>query len=317
MSFNQSASLARFLDSDTFDFGRSDTVIGMNGLTFLDALGAAKGGNGGGGGGGKPDKPGDGGDGGDGGTGGTLLGSYTSGSQDGTGFNVTINFNGTWTEALQQAFIDAAELISDFITGDITDVRYRGNSIDDIVIEATLTDIDGAGGILGQAGPTVIRSATYLPAMGIMEFDIADAENYDMQGLFNDIVFHEMMHVIGFGTMWEMMGLVDFNEDGTQTFNGPNANLTFDVEFSSSVLLAIETEGGPGTAGGHWNEDGDDGFAFENEIMTGFIDAGNVLSNTSIAALEDMGYETIWDASDPTGATDLIDTTIFTDGLFA
>ncbi|GGF71433.1 Leishmanolysin [Mameliella alba] len=316
MSSNQSTSLGRFLDSDTFDFGRSVEVIGMNGLTFLDALGAAKGGNGGGGGGGggKPDKPGDGGDGGDGGT---LLGSYTSGSQDGTGFNVTIYFSGTWTEALQQAFIDAAELISDIVTGDITDVRYRGETIDDIVIEATLTDIDGPGLTLGQAGPTVIRTATYLPAMGIMEFDIADAANYDAQGLFNDIVFHEMMHVIGFGTMWELMGLVDVGQDGSQTFNGVNANLTFDLEFSASALLSIETEGGPGTAGGHWNEDGADGFAFENEIMTGYIDGTNYLSNTSVAALEDMGYETIWDASDPTGATDLIDTTIFTDGLFA
>ncbi|MFP6771903.1 MAG: hypothetical protein VCE74_06145 [Alphaproteobacteria bacterium] len=111
---------------------------GDSGLIFLDFTSDAKGGNGGGR---DPD----------------VLSSYLSG--DPGGYNIEINFKGSWTFDLQQAFIDASELISDIILGDIGDVRYRGGIIDDIRIDAKLSDIDGVGNILGQAGPTAIRTA--------------------------------------------------------------------------------------------------------------------------------------------------------------
>lgn len=316
--------------------GSGGSLAGRNDIGFLDAFGSAKGGNGKGGGGKDDDTDGGtgggkgGGNGGgkggkggtdggtDDGTGGTLLDSYTSGSLDGSGFNIEISFSGTWTVALQQSFLDAADLLSTIILGDITDVFYNGQVIDDVRIDATLTDIDGAGGILGQAGPTAYRTADYLPALGIMEFDIADAEDFDAIAMFNDIVFHEMVHVLGFGTMWDFMGLVTENADGTLEFNGANANLAFDAEFGAGPV-SVETDGGAGTAGGHWNEGGagdTDSFAFSNEIMTGYIDIdGNYLSNTSIAALEDMGYETVFDPNDPLGATAGLDLSIFADHM--
>lgn len=220
----------------------------------------------------------------------SVLDSYISGGDAATSFNIEIIFNGTWTVDLQQAFIDAADLISSIITGDITNVRFRKDRIDDIKIEAELVDIDGpgdeTGNILGQAGPTSARLSSNLPATAIMEFDIYDAETYDSQFLFNDIVFHEMMHSIGFGTMWDAMGLVD-DPNGDQSlllFTGANAT----AENGGSNVL-IETDGGPGTAGGHWDET-----AFTNEIMTGYIDDPNYLSTISVAAIEDMGYETIY-----------------------
>ncbi|MCX2722081.1 leishmanolysin-related zinc metalloendopeptidase [Roseibium salinum] len=287
--------------------------------------GSNGGGNGGGKGGGKNDGGTDGGTDGstDGGTGGTLLNSYTSGSADGSGFNIEISFGGTWTVALQQSFLDAADLLSTIILGDITDVYYNGAVIDDIRIDATLTDIDGTGGILGQAGPTTYRTADFLPAAGIMEFDIADAEDFDAMAMFNDIVFHEMVHVLGFGTMWDYMGLVTSNAYGTMEFNGANADLAFAFEFGADTV-SVETDGGAGTAGGHWNEGplpglaDTDGFDFGNEIMTGFINtSGNYLSNTTIAALEDMGYDTVFDPGNPLAATSGLDLSIFSDHLIA
>ena len=215
----------------------------------------------------------------------------------------------------------AADLISSIITGDIADARvpgfgiFRSNIVDDVRIDASLADIDGSGGVLGQAGPTAYRTDSLLPATGIMEFDVADAADFDAINMFNDIVFHEMMHVLGFGTLWEAMGLVTNNGNGTSDFNGANVATAYAAEFGGSGP-SIETEGGPGTAGGHWNEDGSDGYAFENEIMTGYIDVtGNYLSNTTIAALEDMGYETVFDASNPLDATAGLDLTILNDHL--
>ena len=115
--------------------------------------------------------------------------------------------------------------------------------------------------------------------------------------------------------MFDEIKVVTDNGNGTFDFNGTNVAAAYAAEFGGSGP-SIETEGGGGTAGGHWNEDGSDGFAFENEIMTGYIDVtGNYLSNTTIAALEDMGYETVFDINNPLDATSGLDMSIFTDHL--
>ena len=96
-----------------------------------DQIAAAKGSGGG--------KPGGGGDGGDP----ALHTTYTSGGDE-SGFNITINYSGTWT-AKQQAVVEwAAELISDIIVGDITDdIDPRsGNAVDDLVLSMSIGRID-------------------------------------------------------------------------------------------------------------------------------------------------------------------------------
>lgn len=237
-----------------------------------------------------------------------VLRKYTSGSSDGSGFNIEIVFRGfSWTQQLQQSFIDAAELLSDIIVGDVADAAVV-RPIDDVKIFAKISDIDGSGGILGQAGPLYYRTADYLPINGIMEFDVADADDFDAIGMFNDIVFHEMMHVLGFGTMWDNLGLVTNAANGELHFNGANAAIAYAAEGGIGALQ-IETDGGPGTAGGHWDET-----LYGNEIMTGYIDVtGNYLSNTTIASLEDLGYDTVFDPNNPLAATSGLDMTIFND----
>lgn len=274
---------------DHSDFGPAE-LTGMSGIAFTDLAFAAKGGGGGG-------KPGGGG----GGTGSdpTVLSSYTS-HGDGnasTDYNIDIAFKGSnWTSALQTAFKTAADYISAIITGDIADVFFRGKVIDDIRIDAELKTIDGEGGILGQAGPTAYRTADFLPATATMQFDVADAANFDEQLLFDDIVLHEMLHSIGFGTMWDLMGLTSGSiADGTLQFIGADAIAAYIAEFGATGAtgIPIETDFGSGTAGGHWDE-----ATFDNELMTGFIDNPNYVSGMTVAALEDMGYETLWNSGD-------------------
>ncbi|MBR9651878.1 leishmanolysin-related zinc metalloendopeptidase [Thalassovita aquimarina] len=250
--------------------------------------GSDGGGGGGGKGGGKGGKSNDGGD-----TG--LLTEYVS-SAEGSDFNIEIVFNGTWTSALQDAFVTAADFISSIILGDVADILSGPYATDDITITAELADIDGSGGILGQAGPTVYRTADYLPVAGIMQFDVADAEYFDGLALFDDIVFHEMMHTIGFGTMWDLMGLTSGSiTTGDLTFAGAMATEVYNTDFvalsgGTATGVPIEMDGGAGTAGGHWDE-----VTFGSEIMTGYINASNYLSEMSVAALEDMGYDTYLD----------------------
>jgi len=233
-----------------------------------------------------------------------TVSSYTSGL-GGLGvysdFNVEIIFEGSWTEELQQAFIVAAEYLSTIITGDVRGGRRQG--VDDIRISASLEDIDGGGGVLGQAGPTALRFFTKLPTTGIMEFDIADAEDYADLGLFDDIVLHEMIHCLGLGTIWETLGLTEGSVfAGNIIYTGENAVLAYNTEFAdiaandpnSASGVPVETDGGSGTAGGHWDDS-----TFDDELMTGYISESNYVSSMTVASLEDLGYETIWDAEDP------------------
>ncbi len=261
-------------------------------LIFLDfgasGKGGVPGGNGGGNGGGKG--------GGGGGDDPNVLSQYVSG--DDGGYNIEINFKGSWTADLQTAFITSSELISDLIVGDIADVFFRGKVIDDIRIDAKLTDIDGTGGILGQAGPTAIRTDGYLPATAIMEFDVADAAIFNTMPsgsegtLWEDIVTHEMMHTVGFGTVWTYLDLLSGGGTATPTFTGENATGVYEAAsgVTDSGGVPVEQDGGPGTRDSHWDEE-----TFGNEIMTGYINnSDNYLSDMTVASLEDLGYDTVW-----------------------
>lgn len=274
------------------DHGAPDIVVG-NLIELIDPFMSAKGGS--------PGKPTNGGsDGGatgdPGGSTGTVYDDYVAGSSDGdAGYDIWIDFKGSWTAELQQAFIDAANYLVSVIMTDIGGGGlYRGKIIDDIYITAELKAIDGAGGILGQAGPTAIWTANDLTAAGQMQFDIADAEYFLGRGLWDDIVMHEMMHVLGFGTLWDF-GSHDLVNGGEYT--GPEALAAYRdyMNDQSIAFIPVETDGGSGTAGGHWNEIladySDDPAGLGNELMTGFIDNDNWLSEFSVMVLADLGYD--------------------------
>lgn len=235
------------------------------------------------------------------------LTTYISGGPASSSYNVTIEFEGTWSIELQAAFIDAADYLSTIILGDLPDAIVDGIIIDDLSITATLEPIDGPSGTLGSAGPRDIRTdGSLLPATGAMRFDIADAPNQLALGNWETIILHEMMHAMGFGTLWSAMGLTTGSiAGGDLRFTGANATDTYQSEFAgiagadpgSLLGVPVETDGGSGTAGSHWDED-----LFNAEIMTGYVDAGGFVSVMTIAALEDMGYDTVFD--NPYSATD-------------
>jgi hypothetical protein len=244
--------------------------------------------------GGIPGPPSDGG-GDDGGADGGVLTKYHSGSLDGdAGYDIEIEFKGSgWTVDLQQAFIASADYLTTVITHDIGGgAKYRGKTIDDLYISAEVKAIDGPGGVLGQAGPTAIWSETQLPAAGIMEFDVADVSTFYDLGLWDDIVTHEMIHVLGFGSLWNY-GRHAVLVDGEQ-YTGANALEAYNRVFGSdAAFIPVETDGGSGTAGAHWDE-----AELKNELMTGYINNDNdatthddnYLSEFSVMALADLGY---------------------------
>ena len=255
----------------------TDKVVGVD-LTHIIhtsevEAAAAKGGPGGGGGGG-------------GGGGTTSFAPYTSGPATASaGFNITIEFKGSWTQEYYNIFVAAADRLTELIIGELPNVTVYGGkggpkTIDDILITAELGNIDGLYGVLGQAGPTAVRTDSSLPATATMKFDIADVNAMGLDA-FADVVLHEMAHSLGFGSIWGRLGLV---ENGL--FVGENALDEYLAMGGSGSGIPVEQDGGSGTAGSHWDEE-----RFANELMTGYIDEGeNYFTAMSAASFEDLGY---------------------------
>ena len=224
--------------------------------------------------------------GGGGGGGGSSFANYVSGPTDAhAGFNITIEFKGTsWTQAHHDIFVAAADRLTTLIIGEIADVTVVGRGgqkvVDDIHIVAELGNIDGAGGILGQAGPTAVRTSGSLPATATMKFDIADVTAMGLE-IFSEVVLHEMSHSLGFGSIWSRLGLVD-----NGLFTGDGALAEFLAMGGSGSGVPVEQDGGGGTAGSHWDEE-----TFVNELMTGYIDNGeNYFTAMTEASFADLGY---------------------------
>jgi hypothetical protein len=204
-----------------------------------------------------------------------------------------MEFKGTgWTVDLQKPFTDFANYLTTVITDDIGGGGiYRGKVIDDLYVSAEISSIDGAGGVLGQAGPSAVWTSNGLTATGQMQFDVADAANYLKAGLWTDIVAHELLHVEGFGSLWNYGSHSLVTSDGYvgaqalaayQAVTGANGQLIH----ANEQFIPVEQDGGAGTAGSHWDEQ-----ALGNELMTGYINDPNYLSEFSVMSLADLGYK--------------------------
>lgn len=175
-------------------------------------------------------------------------------------------------------------------------------TIDDVVIFVDLAAIDGVGGILGQAGPCLIRSTGRLTIVGRMTFDNADLGTMEANNTLDDVIVHEMGHVLGIGTLWtQFPGLLMDPTSGGGTdpyFTGANARAAFAAAGGGVYTgnpIPVENTGGAGTRDSHWRET-----ILRTELMTGFIStSGNPLSAISIASLQDIGYVVNLGAADP------------------
>lgn len=226
----------------------------------------------------------------------------TAPGEDRGRFNITLKFVVPPTERQEQVFNDAAARWERIIIGDVP--SFTGTipsafanfppavdgTLDDIVIEVALAPIDGPGGILGQAGPRFVRTSDYLTLSGVMFFDVADLDFLESLDLFEEVIVHEMGHVLGVGTLWNI-NRPNFNRNllegslDNPYFSGQKANVFWNAE-GGTGFLPIEADFGPGTAYGHWDEG-----TLRNELMTGFLNLGeNPLSRITAGSMRDLGY---------------------------
>jgi hypothetical protein len=216
------------------------------------------------------------------------------------------------TASQKAAFDHAAAKWESLIFGDIPDVAMSltagrcgsrspavNETIDDIVIFASIDSIDGPGNILGQAGTCAVRSGSLLPILGSMEFDSADVVVLQSTAQFDLVIEHEMGHVLGFGSIWPGLGLLVGGSTSDPHFIGTQALAAFDgiggSTYVAGAKVPVEDCCGTGTRNSHWRET-----VLGHELMTGFINTGaNPLSVLSTASMGDLGYEVNYAASDP------------------
>ncbi len=207
-----------------------------------------------------------------------------------SGYQIDLNMSGL-TATQQAIFQQAAAQWSQAIVGDLPNMTYNGRTVDDLLIDVSASSIDGAGGILGQAGPDRLRPGSRLPYHGSMQFDSADLAQMQANGTLLGVVMHEIGHVLGIGTIWQNLGLLAGAGSSNPTFIGALATAAYNASFGTHAnVVPVENSGGAGTRDGHWRES-----IFGNELMTGYVGPGLSLplSRVTIASLADLGYQVI------------------------
>jgi hypothetical protein len=223
----------------------------------------------------------------------------------GGGYEVTICWVTPVSSRLQEAIEWAGARWSRVVVGDLPAVPVNARAgecgtrspavdlvVDDLLIFAAEVDIDGPGGVLGQAGWCFTRSGG-LPVVGLMEFDAADVAALSWTSVLDDLVLHEMGHVLGIGSsLWSGL-LRDPSGPGSSLdthFVGAGAIAAFDAIGGSGYSghkVPVENTGGPGTVNAHWRES-----VFGSELMTGWLLEWekNPLSIVTVRSLADLGY---------------------------
>ena len=197
-------------------------------------------------------------------------------------FDINVIFGGGLSPSQQAVFTQAENTWESLVPG-----YQAGISITSLDITASGIAIDGPGGILGQAGPTwgTDQGGFILSTDGIMQFDTADLSVLETSGDLVDVILHEMAHVVGLGTLWELNGVY---VNGTGQYTGAAALAAYQAEFDlAATFVPVELDGSAGTANGHWDETWAGG---PNELMTGWLNAPTFISNTTVRSFVDIGY---------------------------
>lgn len=248
-------------------------------------------------------------------TSGTLAGDISASVQ--TDYHIDVRFFGPdMTDAQKALFTNAAARLSAIVTGDLPDVPVANldvtymcgvagppvmnETIDDLVIFASVQNIDGPGKILAESGPCVFRNTAsgFLTAVGVMEFDSSDLATMGANGILQDVITHEMLHVLGVGTLWQTKSLIQGAGTALSAYYGTIGRQGCLDSGGAAICAAnvpVENNGVPGTADSHWRES-----TFQSELMTGYVNSGGMpLSAITVGSLSDLGYVVNPLAADP------------------
>ena len=230
-----------------------------------------------------------------------------------TQFHAELRFFGTpVNSAYLAAFTRGIDRLNAEIVGPLTSVTFANQDVSNtcgatgvaplneqigsLVIYVSVGPIDGTGGVIASSGPCYVRQSNKLTVVGTMLFDAADLPSLLSNGQLNDAIFHELQHVVGFGTLWTTVTPPLIVNAGTpQTgFTGSvgihACQLAGGVASDCVPTVLLESAGGAGTADQHWR-----GNVFGNELMTALLPTPSTpkpFSAMSLGSITDLGYQT-------------------------
>lgn len=185
-------------------------------------------------------------------------------------FEIKLVFGGGLSATQQHAFTGAKQRWEEIILGDPT--QANGATV---IIDAAGVEIDGAGtangNILGQAAPTHLRDGSGLPDRGFMEFDSFDLDRMEADGSLQNVIFHEMAHVLGHGTIWGRKRLLVGGGTRNPRFIGRRAMTEFGLLMNSNnaMPVPVANSGRQGSTDSHWRES-----VLGNELLTSRLNPG-------------------------------------------
>lgn len=167
--------------------------------------------------------------------------------------------------------------------------------VEDLLLYVHFGAIDGPNNIIGEATPCYIHSTSGLTAMGYLRLDAADLIGMENNGTLDNVVLHEIGHIIGVGTLWNYRGralLSGFSPGLDPIFTGAAARDQFAQLFGTYTGSPVPVENcvgisgcGAGTRDAHWRKS-----VFGTELMQGYAAPTMKMSAVTVGSLADLGY---------------------------
>ena len=232
------------------------------------------------------------------------------------GFDITVTFGEGFNDAWRVAVENAVGRWEEVIVADYPNVvadqyRYCGREewkeVDDLWIQVEWQDrpghIGGAAVVcdsvptLGFPGGRPTAGIVYLNSYAFNTEKVIDADWTE------DVLLHEIGHVLGIGGFWERTGYLRLGVDRPE-WTGPKAAAAY-ARVRPVQAASARSRGVYGVPveddGIHWRDqpyavDGDDFTYYVGDLMGPGV---GPLTEISIGALEDIGYAVDYDAADP------------------
>jgi hypothetical protein len=186
----------------------------------------------------------------------------------------------------------------------------NGVEVDDVVVVVDRTEMSGAGGVVGLGTWCLAQGSPLLTGAGFFQLDEADLPGltpYQARAL----VLHELGHVLGIGTQWDVLGheLIGGKGGPDPRYVGEEGVAQYHLLGGADADVDVEDFGDPGNGRRdvHWSER-----TFNWELMTSVLEAVGTpmpLSTISVGAVVDLGYPAV-----NLGAAEAYDLPAFTAG---
>ena len=241
-------------------------------------------------------------------------------------------FNANELNILNAALVRVERMWETVLTG-----YQPGISVGTIPISVNPTT---AGLAAANYSGTTFQGGFTLATSGFMNVNINEIENFaNWQGVgangrnyIDELLAHEVGHVLGVGTLWISNGVYSAN---TFHYTGVHGLAAYQAEFNQAVaFVPVENAGNPGTPNAHWDQlmrsspqegNPSDPWSLDPrvgvvdqygrdrglELMTGAIDPDYgepFLSRFTVESMRDMGYTVAqFEDFNGDGVVDLLD----------